>query len=111
MRLDLTLLVTVVIAVPLQAAELHVLPAGAVVYLEPERPEASFFVVENWPSYIFAPGAPLYLRNRQLARNLLSPSPTVLTGDLDCRDLSGPVVVSGSDPHRLDGDRDGVGCE
>jgi hypothetical protein len=111
MRLDFALLGAVIVAVPLQAAELHVLPAGAVVYLDPQRPEASFFVVENWPSYIFAPGAPLYLRNRQLARNLFSSSPTMFTGDLDCRDFSGPVVVSGRDPHRLDGDGDGIGCE
>ncbi len=31
--------------------------------------------------------------------------------DLDCSDLSGPVPVGRSDPHRLDADGDGVGCE
>jgi micrococcal nuclease len=31
--------------------------------------------------------------------------------DLDCGDLSGPIQVSGDDPHRLDGDGDGVACE
>lgn len=31
--------------------------------------------------------------------------------DLDCADLDGPISVSGDDPHRLDGDDDGVGCE
>jgi len=31
--------------------------------------------------------------------------------DLNCPDLDGPYDVSGSDPHGLDGDDDGVGCE
>jgi micrococcal nuclease len=31
--------------------------------------------------------------------------------DLDCGDLNGPYQVTGSDPHRLDGDGDGIGCE
>lgn len=31
--------------------------------------------------------------------------------DLDCPDLDGPYSVSGSDPHGLDRDRDGRGCE
>jgi micrococcal nuclease len=31
--------------------------------------------------------------------------------DLDCGDVNGPIRVSGEDPHRLDGDDDGVGCE
>lgn len=35
--------------------------------------------------------------------------------DLDCDDIRAraldPVRVLGSDPHRLDGDRDGLGCE
>jgi len=31
--------------------------------------------------------------------------------DLDCSDLSGTVRVGRSDPHRLDADNDGVGCE
>jgi hypothetical protein len=31
--------------------------------------------------------------------------------DLDCADLNGPYSVSGSDPHGLDADGDGVGCE
>jgi len=31
--------------------------------------------------------------------------------DLDCADVTGPVVVDGSDPHRLDADGDGVACE
>lgn len=31
--------------------------------------------------------------------------------DLDCRDLDGPYRVTGSDPHNLDGNNDGRGCE
>lgn len=31
--------------------------------------------------------------------------------DLDCSDLDGPIRVTGSDPHHLDGDGDGWGCE
>jgi hypothetical protein len=32
-------------------------------------------------------------------------------GDLDCSDVSGPVVVLPDDPNGLDGDGDGIGCE
>lgn len=31
--------------------------------------------------------------------------------DLDCADVNGPIRVTGSDPHALDGDHDGVACE
>lgn len=31
--------------------------------------------------------------------------------DVDCADVRTPVRVIGSDPHRLDGDNDGIGCE
>ena len=31
--------------------------------------------------------------------------------DLDCSDVSGPVRVGRGDPHRLDADGDGEGCE
>jgi endonuclease YncB( thermonuclease family) len=31
--------------------------------------------------------------------------------DLDCADVGGPVVVTGPDPHALDGDGDGSACE
>ncbi|MET9516537.1 thermonuclease family protein [Streptomyces sp. NPDC002994] len=31
--------------------------------------------------------------------------------DLDCSDIQGPVMVGSDDPHRLDRDGDGIGCE
>jgi micrococcal nuclease len=31
--------------------------------------------------------------------------------DVNCADIRGPVQVIGRDPHRLDGDNDGIGCE
>lgn len=31
--------------------------------------------------------------------------------DLDCADVDGPIYVSGSDPHGLDADGDGIACE
>ncbi|WP_033328502.1 thermonuclease family protein [Streptomyces yerevanensis] len=31
--------------------------------------------------------------------------------DVDCSDLAGPVWVGDSDPHRLDRDGDGIGCD
>jgi endonuclease YncB( thermonuclease family) len=37
----------------------------------------------------------------------IPPSPP----DLDCGDVGGPIYVTGSDPHRLDADGDGVACE
>jgi hypothetical protein len=37
--------------------------------------------------------------------------PSYQGDDLDCADIGHPVEVSGSDPHGLDADGDGVGCE
>jgi hypothetical protein len=31
--------------------------------------------------------------------------------DVDCSDVAGPIYVGGDDPHGLDADGDGVGCE
>ncbi len=33
------------------------------------------------------------------------------SGDLDCADIGRSVAISGSDPHGLDADGDGIGCE
>lgn len=41
----------------------------------------------------------------------LAPYPAWDGVDLDCRDVGRPVRVTGRDPHRLDRDNDGVGCE
>jgi hypothetical protein len=41
----------------------------------------------------------------------LAPYPAWNGYDLDCSDMDRPVRVDGPDPHRLDGDGDGVGCE
>jgi len=34
-----------------------------------------------------------------------------ITGDLDCGDIGHSVLVTGSDPYRLDADGDGTGCD
>ncbi|MFH8406439.1 hypothetical protein ACH4FX_16860 [Streptomyces sp. NPDC018019] len=39
------------------------------------------------------------------------PGPSTSEPDLDCSDLDGPTHVGPSDPHRLDRDGDGTGCE
>ncbi|MEU2789537.1 excalibur calcium-binding domain-containing protein [Streptomyces sp. NPDC007100] len=39
------------------------------------------------------------------------PGPPAGIPDVDCSDLPGPVYVGPSDPHRLDRDGDGIGCE
>lgn len=41
----------------------------------------------------------------------LAPYPAWNGYDLDCPDVGHPVRVDGPDPHRLDGDGDGIGCE
>ncbi|MDN5920737.1 MAG: hypothetical protein L0I76_37485 [Pseudonocardia sp.] len=40
-----------------------------------------------------------------------SPCVPAYPPDLDCGDLGGPYAVTGSDPHGLDGNGDGEGCE
>lgn len=39
------------------------------------------------------------------------PGPPAGVPDVDCEDLPGPVIVGPSDPHRLDADGDGIGCD
>ncbi|MBC7462617.1 MAG: thermonuclease family protein [Thermoleophilia bacterium] len=39
------------------------------------------------------------------------PSAPAYPPDVDCGDLPGPVRVTPDDPHRLDGDGDGIGCD
>ncbi len=40
-----------------------------------------------------------------------SPCVPVYPPDVDCADVDGPISVTGSDPHGLDADDDGVACE
>ena len=40
-----------------------------------------------------------------------SPCVPTYPPDVDCADVGGPVTVTGSDPHGLDADSDGQGCE
>lgn len=46
-----------------------------------------------------------------LAPRWLEAYPDYSGYDLNCADVGHQVRVPGSDPHRLDGDRDGIGCE
>ncbi|WP_246042759.1 thermonuclease family protein [Streptomyces globosus] len=41
----------------------------------------------------------------------LPPGPSAGVPDVDCSDLDGPVWVGDADPHRLDRDGDGIGCD
>lgn len=43
--------------------------------------------------------------------NGYSPCLPAYPPDLDCPDVEGPILVTGPDPHGLDGDGDGIACE
>ena len=55
--------------------------------------------------------APAPVRDVPLADEGLAAYPAWNGYDLDCPDVGHPVSVPGADPHRLDRDGDGVGCE
>jgi endonuclease YncB( thermonuclease family) len=83
--------------------------------------------------YGFHPREPRYIAADNATRNLScpkpAPAPQPLVGgggacapgyspcvppyppDADCADVNGPITVTGSDPHGLDADHDGVACE
>jgi endonuclease YncB( thermonuclease family) len=79
--------------------------------------------------YGYHPREPLYIRADKAAKDFSCPKPARLTDvgnhcaagyspcirafppDLDCPDVDGPILVTGSDPHGLDADDDGVACE
>lgn len=89
----------------------------AVIYLDPSSPSTSMFRIEGWPSFLFMPGAPISVSYRNQP-SVLGPaggaaltSSFALNGDIDCDSVAMPVYVGGADPHNLDGDGDGVGCE
>jgi endonuclease YncB( thermonuclease family) len=66
----------------------------------PEQPEISSSPPDSAPSATETP-----------ARPDLPDGPDAGASDVDCSDLSGPVWVGPDDPHRLDRDGDGIGCE
>jgi len=82
--------------------------------------------------YGFHPREPTYIAADRASKNFRCPSqppkPRTFSGggncaagydpcippyppDLDCADVDGPIYVTGSDPHALDAEGDGVGCE
>lgn len=67
----------------------------------PEQPETSITPPDTNESP--APDTP--------ARPDLPDGPPAGVPDVDCSDLSGPVWVGPDDPHRLDRDGDGIGCD
>ncbi|MGW0778792.1 thermonuclease family protein [Streptomyces sp. NPDC002835] len=67
----------------------------------PEQPETS--IAPPDPPDAPAPATP--------ARPELPDGPPAGVPDVDCADLSGPVWVGPDDPHRLDRDGDGIGCD
>lgn len=102
----------------------------SIIYLDPDSPETSMYRVEEWPSFIFMAGAPLkvaYLQasagrgpsvshERPSTRSLVGPRgyagyPAYFGVDMDCPSFANPVAVGFGDPHRLDADNDGIGCE
>lgn len=72
-------------------------PAGAdvtswhVTYLDPANPEESLFVVDEWPSFLFLPNAPIYYADVRHAALIppqeASPDP--------CATARGPLAVAG----------------
>jgi hypothetical protein len=81
--------------------------------------------------YGFHPREPKYIAADKASKNVTCAKPAPLVSqpkesncapgyspciapyppDLDCPDIGHPVHVSGSDPHRLDRDGDGIACE
>jgi hypothetical protein len=104
------------------------LVSGALLAREPDQVEntanAQVNIVVASPAQPVSP-APTYEtvpelieeQGSTLVRDLPSPDeglaeyPAWNGYDLDCRDVGYPVSVPGADPHRLDADNDGVGCE
>ncbi|WP_162529328.1 thermonuclease family protein [Segeticoccus rhizosphaerae] len=59
----------------------------------------------------FAPAAPQPKAPQKNCAPGYSPCIPPYPPDLDCADVNGPITVTGSDPHGLDRDGDGVACE
>lgn len=80
-------------------------------YATPAPPPAPPPPVEEWAEP-HQPDAPV-AETEPIAEadDGLAPYPAWNGYDLDCSDMDRPVRVDGPDPHRLDRDGDGVGCE
>ncbi|HEU0016074.1 MAG TPA: excalibur calcium-binding domain-containing protein [Longimicrobium sp.] len=83
---------------------LHAAPEPADTYTEP-LPPAPNALAEVEPAATDLEPEPALRRSDGL---LAYPPPGP---DLDCADIGAAVRVEGADPHRLDRDHDGVGCE
>ena len=85
-----------------------------VVYVYPTSPQ-TFVPVASLPSYLVQPGAPLpQIANfvvQSVPIPVLAGTPVAAAADLDCSDLNGPVFVGAADPHHLDRNGNGIGCE
>jgi hypothetical protein len=52
-----------------------------------------------------------FLGATAILKGPLPAAPAYYGKDLDCADIGHPVRVGAEDPHRLDADQDGIGCE
>jgi hypothetical protein len=87
-------------------------PNYTIIYLDPPPP--SSFVIEQLPSFHFFPNAPLGVAygDGSVEVILSKAPPPSRDRDLNCSDMTEWNITNlGSDPHRLDGDGDGIGCE
>lgn len=87
-------------------------PNYTIVYLDPPPPSA--FLVEQLPSFHFLPGAPLGVsyENVSVWTTTFTPNRWRSSDDLNCSDIPARNITDlGTDPNRLDGDGDGIGCE
>ncbi len=62
-------------------------------------------------SFVIMPGAENYIPGTWQQRMGVFGGISPQTGDLDCKDISGSVEITGADIHGLDADNDGTGCE
>jgi hypothetical protein len=88
---------------------------ATVVYVYPTTPQ-TFVPVAMLPSFLVQPGAPLPAIPNYVVQSVPIPvmptNPTVAaSADIDCSDLTGPVFVGAADPHHLDRNGNGIGCE
>lgn len=54
---------------------------------------------------------PITMELNDVQRRSLAAEPPIGGGRLNCDQIGRPIHVTRRDPHRLDGDNDGVGCE